>query len=201
MTDTKHTPEPWKAVADDDEDFDSEYYIEVVSKRSGHRCQLGSGTFSEEDARHIVACVNACAGMTDPAAEIAALRARIEAYETGSDFIISQAQAAEWHTRLVDEEKENATLRAELEHKDARIRELEAEIAHGVLDATNRMVDARADALAERDEWKARCSEIGAALKMALADHMTEPYLHPLRDGTIEAIKCAIASAAIEEEE
>lgn len=52
----------------------------------------------------------------------------------------------------------------------------------------------------ELDEWKARCSEIGAALKMALADHMTEPYLHPLRDGTIEAIKCAIARAAIEEE-
>ena len=42
---------------------------------------------------------------------------------------------------------------------------------------------------------KAQRDELLAALQMALADHMTEPYLHPLRDGTIEAIKCAIASA------
>ena len=42
---------------------------------------------------------------------------------------------------------------------------------------------------------KAQNDGLLAALQMALADHMTEAYLHPLRDGTVEAIKCAIASA------
>ena len=43
--------------------------------------------------------------------------------------------------------------------------------------------------------YKAQRDELLAALQMALADHMTEPYLHPLRDGTVEAIRCAIANA------
>lgn len=54
----KYTPEPWKVRKDGDE-----YYIEILSKYSGHLCQLGSGCFSKEDARRIVACVNACAGI------------------------------------------------------------------------------------------------------------------------------------------
>lgn len=33
---------------------------------------------NEDEGRRIVACVNACAGMDDPAAEIAALRAEVE---------------------------------------------------------------------------------------------------------------------------
>lgn len=42
---------------------------------------------------------------------------------------------------------------------------------------------------------KAQRDGMLAALQMALADHMTEAYLHPLRDGTVEAIRCAIANA------
>ncbi len=44
-------------------------------------------------------------------------------------------------------------------------------------------------------DLKAQRDELLAALQMALADHMTEAYLHPLRDGTVEAIRCAIANA------
>lgn len=44
-------------------------------------------------------------------------------------------------------------------------------------------------------ELQAQRDELLAALQMALADHMTEVYLHPLRDGTVEAIRCAIADA------
>lgn len=124
MTDTKHTPEPWRATVNNiNEIWLHSDHVSFIAHVNGPNRK---GELNP-DAIRIIACVNACAGMPDPAAEIAALRA-------------------------------------------------------------------------ERDEWKARCSEIGSALKMALADHMTEPYLHPLRDGTIEAIKCAIASAAIEEE-
>lgn len=51
----RYTPGPWKICADDDEDIDSEYYIEVRSRLSGHLCQLGSGTFSKDDAQLISA--------------------------------------------------------------------------------------------------------------------------------------------------
>lgn len=94
---TKHTPEPWFTESM------AEYYAGLVRKgrdwakgmgESRHeraRCAgiwasdrkdeivtTDSGVYgpSIEDARRIVACVNACAGMTDPAAEIAELRAQ-----------------------------------------------------------------------------------------------------------------------------
>jgi hypothetical protein len=39
-----------------------------------------TGIWLQDHASRIVSCVNACAGMTDPAAEIAALRAALEPF-------------------------------------------------------------------------------------------------------------------------
>lgn len=80
---SEHTPEPWE--------------LGEVGDKIRHFCPAKDGTsiltvaleydnddweptyfgavYSREDARRIVACVNACAGMADPAAEIAKLRA------------------------------------------------------------------------------------------------------------------------------
>lgn len=57
---SEHTKEPWR-IAHDEGD---EYYIEATSRLSGHTCQLGSGYFSKDDASRIVACVNACEGIS-----------------------------------------------------------------------------------------------------------------------------------------
>ncbi len=112
---SEHTPEPWKTCADDEEDFDSEYYIEVRSKYSGNLCQLGSSTFSRDDARRIVTCVNACAGMYDPAAEIAALRSQLaerdSAIDSLRDTIVKQTQAYD-------------ALRAQVEEYEKALREI-----------------------------------------------------------------------------
>lgn len=75
------TKEPWDFELLDTEEasiypsYDCEWTIAlcadgVMSEHSG-----------EANARRIVACVNACAGMDDPEAEIAAMRARHDAAE------------------------------------------------------------------------------------------------------------------------
>lgn len=61
----KHTPTPWAAIFIYGSD---KYYIEP------HESQTQIATdLTEEDAERIVACVNACEGMEDPASEIADL--------------------------------------------------------------------------------------------------------------------------------
>ena len=45
------TPGPWTSV----HDCDDEYYIEVTSRFSGHKCQLGSGSFDNANAFLIAA--------------------------------------------------------------------------------------------------------------------------------------------------
>lgn len=74
---TTHTPEPWdwrgpwKVVAEDANDS--------VSLSISHQ----HGGIEWDAAARILACVNACEGMADPEAEIAALRARVAELEKG----------------------------------------------------------------------------------------------------------------------
>lgn len=70
MSDTKHTPEPWK-ITDPDQNG-----LYGVWSFDGRHC-IAEGLYLE-DARRIVACVNACAGMADPENEILSLRAEID---------------------------------------------------------------------------------------------------------------------------
>jgi hypothetical protein len=73
---TTHTPEPWRVYAWRN---DSTFAVEYIqpSGISAFVCQMnGSNGQSEANASRIVACVNACAGMEDPAAEIERLKAQ-----------------------------------------------------------------------------------------------------------------------------
>ena len=74
---SKHTPEPW--VADDSHGLETNFYSDDVTGSIIGGCQ--EYTFAHRDieerranAKRIVTCVNACAGMADPAAEIAELK-------------------------------------------------------------------------------------------------------------------------------
>lgn len=92
---SEHTKEPWR-IAHDEGD---EYYIEVTSRLSGHTCQLGSGYFSKDDARRIVACVNACAGIPDSALEEAAKCANSGRF--GTMAALYKAQRDELHKEIL----------------------------------------------------------------------------------------------------
>ena len=65
---SKHTPEPWK-----------DGFLRVTALNGGMRvavtsCDGGNVEIEQANANRIVDCVNACAGMADPAAEIAELK-------------------------------------------------------------------------------------------------------------------------------
>ena len=70
----RHTPEPWEAKNGTDivTTWNTVYGGPNLIARAA---LLGSTEYRDSNARRIVACVNACEGMTDPAKEIAALRA------------------------------------------------------------------------------------------------------------------------------
>lgn len=86
----KHTPEPWYQESDGGGSIIAAdpQCVEVIGSTDGKKWQ--------ENARRIVACVNACAGMADPAKEIAKLKAErdellaameeISCFENGSGF-------------------------------------------------------------------------------------------------------------------
>lgn len=65
MSEQKHTPEPWVIVAKGDEAEGVDYFInqEKDCSISG----LIASWLSREDARRIVACVNACVGVSNDA--------------------------------------------------------------------------------------------------------------------------------------
>ena len=74
---SNHTPEPWYWHENDS-------YCEINSERDGQivdSCAsscLGDIDLGRANARRIVACVNACEGMEDPAAEIAELKRQLD---------------------------------------------------------------------------------------------------------------------------
>lgn len=90
MSDTKHTPEPWiyeGLSGDIDEGWEASLIIPGDKGNAdwhsfivayGLQGEEGAGELAEANARRIVACVNACAGMADPEAEIAKLKAEME---------------------------------------------------------------------------------------------------------------------------
>jgi len=75
MKNFEHTPEPWATVH---HASGQQSLIQANQKHLAECWSMDKEINSEANAARIVQCVNACAGMDDPAAEIAALRARIE---------------------------------------------------------------------------------------------------------------------------
>ena len=69
MSTTQDYDEPW--------DFDGENWITDVDNKE----VLNLDSIHSKNAKRLVACVNACAGMTDPAAEIEAMREVVAAAE------------------------------------------------------------------------------------------------------------------------
>lgn len=76
-----HTPEPWHHSADI-----PQHGCRLIHAADGYlvadagRITKRTGDEMDSNAARIVACVNACAGMMDPAKEIAALRAALEPF-------------------------------------------------------------------------------------------------------------------------
>lgn len=68
-----HTKEPWRLSEGQPDNIEG-VFVEGCLRDSWCRDPV----CSEEDAARIVACVNACAGMEDPAVEIAKMRAALE---------------------------------------------------------------------------------------------------------------------------
>ncbi len=86
----KHTPEPWvlkpNGVINAGEAFQyarGSGQCQIVSVTIRQRAPDDVNTSDERDANaaRIVACVNACAGMDDPAAEIAGMRLDMQAHD------------------------------------------------------------------------------------------------------------------------
>jgi len=80
---SEYTPEPWEYFEEIHKAGKLRIYCSVARKAGGKSPEDNilriSGEGGEHTVRSIVACVNACAGMADPAAEIAKLRAKREA--------------------------------------------------------------------------------------------------------------------------
>ena len=76
-----HTPEPWHHSADL-----PHHGCRLIHAADGYlvadagRITKRTGDEMDSNARRIVECVNACEGMTDPAKEIASLRAALEPF-------------------------------------------------------------------------------------------------------------------------
>jgi len=105
---SKHTPEPW--VADDRHDLETNFYSDDATGSIIGGCQ--EYMFAHRDieerranARRIVTCINACAGMADPAAEIAELKRQRDAF---------QLEAVNCHEMLCVEIERVTNLIAEL---------------------------------------------------------------------------------------
>lgn len=84
---TKHTPEPWRVysvrnsfISGIDGANESVFIFLTESEYKQQGFDLSPEKMNANISR-IVACVNACAGMEDPAAEITALRERIAELE------------------------------------------------------------------------------------------------------------------------
>ena len=67
-----HTKEPWEAFTECPGECC--WLIRTVEDEEGRSELITSPETSEEDARRIVACVNACAGLSNESLEAAAIR-------------------------------------------------------------------------------------------------------------------------------
>ena len=96
---SKHTPEPWVIGS---HPTLGRIYIDEASYSHGSVATCYGG-LAEADAARIVACVNACAGMADPAAEISAMRNRLEDLDVRLTAIFMHANELERVTLSADQ--------------------------------------------------------------------------------------------------
>ena len=106
---SKHTPEPWKYEKELSAGFD-EWLISMDAGDRGRgiciaETRPGSAAGGKANAIRIVTCVNACAGMADPAAEIAELKRQRDSF---------QLEAINCHEMLCSEIERTTNLIAEL---------------------------------------------------------------------------------------
>ena len=80
---SKHTPEPWRIC----EPFEGAGGYEIADSAMNRVCC----DITEINANRIVTCVNACAGMADPAAEIAELKRQ-------RDELLGLVKAVSYHS-------------------------------------------------------------------------------------------------------
>ena len=83
IQETKHSPEPWydgggRIYYKDSNRAPSQCFIAKFYASPVYGMSVKSAVLNSE---RVVACINACAGMADPADEIAALRARVAELE------------------------------------------------------------------------------------------------------------------------
>ena len=89
---SKHTPEPWVIG------FPPPNGEQAIGDKSGLMTAIatsGYGVDTKANANRIVSCVNACAGMEDPALEIAELRKQ-------RDELLGMIKAVTSHSVMVD---------------------------------------------------------------------------------------------------
>jgi hypothetical protein len=105
---TKHTPEPWSVRPEKDSAFFGVRHTLHKFTTLGH-CQIRVDYTPESiaNASRIVACVNACAGIDDPAKEIATHRARIAELEQATPTT-EPTTVLGWLERLPDGYRERA---------------------------------------------------------------------------------------------
>ena len=107
----KHTPEPWKvgAILDDVDSSDGKLIAAV------YPCEDSLSEIRQANASRIVACVNACAGMEDPAKELFKLHTERQAMQHTIDLL--QKKNAELKTELANVRKERNALYIRLKSK------------------------------------------------------------------------------------
>lgn len=81
MSEQKHTPEPWSVSEGLGRDYGSKSF--GVAAKSPYHCVVPNLNINQEDARRIVACVNACAGIPTETLEHLPLTVR-SAIEVGA---------------------------------------------------------------------------------------------------------------------
>jgi hypothetical protein len=81
----RHTKEPWR-LSDNQPDNIEGVFSDGCLRDSWCRDPI----CSEADAARIVACVNACTGMKDPAAEIAKMREALQRIAKPARFYLSE---------------------------------------------------------------------------------------------------------------
>ena len=82
---SEHTPEPWKCEGH------VVYFPNVAGGFSLRDCPGAVAT-----ARRIVACVNACEGMADPAAEIADLKSQRDEMLEAAKAVVARWDTPNW---------------------------------------------------------------------------------------------------------
>lgn len=110
-----HTPEPWRAEWQPGQ-TPKHTYTHCVMYGDDSLCD----TLTQADAERIVACVNACTGMADPAGEIARLMAERDRYEKALKEIESHhATQNDRAGRPQEQSRTLAIVRAALSAKEA----------------------------------------------------------------------------------